>query len=137
MTMKVCSKCGVEKTLDAYNRYAKSKDGRQPQCRECHKARYKDNKESHLQAIYRNKKERVKKHRLLILEMFKNGCLDCSESDPRCLEFDHVRGEKKGEVTVLLSSGYSWEVIQEEIDKCDIVCANCHKKRTYDRLDDC
>lgn len=58
-----------------------------------------------------------------------NGCVDCGEIDPIVLEFDHVDPATKlfniGE-----SYGKSKEVILSEIMKCDIVCANCHRKRT-------
>jgi hypothetical protein len=59
-------------------------------------------------------------------------CIDCGEGDVRVLEFDHVRGVKKASVSGLTS--YTWHVIQEEIDKCEVVCSNCHKKRTHAQL---
>ena len=58
-------------------------------------------------------------------------CVDCGQSNPTVLEFHHVRGKKKKEVTRLVRDGYSLKVIQKEISKCDVVCANCHKLRTY------
>jgi len=60
-------------------------------------------------------------------------CADCGEDDSRVLQFDHVRGEKRGNVTQMVSSGYGWDKILEEIAKCEIVCANCHIKRTAQR----
>lgn len=60
-------------------------------------------------------------------------CMDCGEPDSRVLQFDHVRGEKLANVAEMVGSGYAWESILEEIDKCDIVCANCHTKRTAKR----
>ncbi|HZI02094.1 MAG TPA: hypothetical protein VEX63_13165, partial [Flavisolibacter sp.] len=60
-------------------------------------------------------------------------CMDCWEPDIRVLEFDHVRGTKTMDISAMLSRGYSWLMIQKEIEKCDVVCANCHRKRTYDR----
>jgi len=60
-------------------------------------------------------------------------CVDCGEPDSRVLQFDHVRGEKRANVTQMVSKGYSWETILAEIDKCDVVCANCHAKRTAQR----
>jgi hypothetical protein len=47
------------------------------------------------------------------------------------LEFHRIRGSKKKEVTKLVSLGYSLETIEEEIAKCIVVCASCHKRRTY------
>lgn len=59
-------------------------------------------------------------------------CLDCGgRFHPAAMEFDHCRGEK----LFILSKvgGYSIEQILAEIKKCDAVCANCHRVRTWDR----
>lgn len=57
-------------------------------------------------------------------------CVDCGESDPRCLDFDHKEGTKK---RFPLASGRFRTIptIQAEIDKCEIRCANCHRKRHH------
>jgi hypothetical protein len=57
-------------------------------------------------------------------------CIDCGETDVRVLQFDHCRGQKKAEVSRLIREGYSLEVIKAEMAKCDVVCANCHIRRT-------
>lgn len=60
-------------------------------------------------------------------------CMDCGQSFPEyVMEFDHVRGEKKGNVLVMASK-VSRAVLDAEIAKCDVVCANCHKIRTHFR----
>ncbi|MCA9900172.1 MAG: HNH endonuclease [Ardenticatenaceae bacterium] len=58
-------------------------------------------------------------------------CIECGEADPAVLEFDHVRGEKRSEVTKLMRDGYTLKIIQAEIEKCVVLCANCHKRKTY------
>jgi len=58
-------------------------------------------------------------------------CMDCGISDPRVLEFDHLR-DKKDNVSNLLNKS-NWTTIENEIKKCEIVCANCHRIRTQDR----
>jgi hypothetical protein len=61
------------------------------------------------------------------------GCADCGyATDPDALEFDHVRGAKIGTVNYLVSSG-SLERLLDEIDKCEVVCANCHRLRSRNR----
>jgi hypothetical protein len=67
--------------------------------------------------------------------LIKSSCIDCGENDPIVLEFDHLPGcEKKFEIgRAVASSTRSWKQIQQEIDKCEIVCANCHKRRTSKR----
>lgn len=60
-------------------------------------------------------------------------CFDCGYKYPRCvMEFDHTRGVKKYNITGM-AGGYKRETIQKEIDKCDVVCANCHNIRTHRR----
>jgi hypothetical protein len=59
------------------------------------------------------------------------GCADCGyKAHSAALHFDHVRGEKFGNVSQ--SPSLSW--FRQEAEKCDVVCANCHAVRTYERL---
>lgn len=63
-------------------------------------------------------------------------CTDCGRLYPYfVMDFDHVpgRGEKIGDLSRMVSGTYSWESILLEIKKCDVVCANCHRIRTFDR----
>ena len=56
-------------------------------------------------------------------------CVDCGEADPLALTFDHLR-DKKYSISTMLSNAYGWELIKEEISKCEVRCANCHNKKT-------
>lgn len=58
-----------------------------------------------------------------------HACVDCPESDSVVLDFDHVRGEKKKSVSDLVATGYSLTAIDDEIAKCEVRCANCHRRR--------
>lgn len=61
------------------------------------------------------------------------GCADCGESDPACLDFHHRDdAEKEMAVTDMITHGYGREALREEFEKCDVLCANCHRKR-HDR----
>ena len=62
-------------------------------------------------------------------------CVDCGEGDLRVLTFDHLpEFEKSFDVGRAVSgSTRSWESILGEIAKCEVVCANCHAKRTAER----
>ena len=61
-------------------------------------------------------------------------CTDCGGTfHPECMDFDHITGEKIESVSVMVSKSYSLAKVQEEIDKCQLVCANCHRLRTYYR----
>lgn len=60
-------------------------------------------------------------------------CVDCGHLFPACcMDFDHVSGDKLAEVGALAARSTAWELIQAEIDKCELVCANCHRIRTRD-----
>jgi hypothetical protein len=58
----------------------------------------------------------------------RRSCADCGEFDPRVLEFDHLR-DKKFDITRGLRQR-PWAALLDEIAKCDVVCANCHRRRT-------
>jgi len=60
-------------------------------------------------------------------------CVDCGEQDPIVLEFDHVRGKKKRNLADMANQSYCINTIKEEMRKCDIRCANCHRKKTHTR----
>lgn len=62
-------------------------------------------------------------------------CVDCGETDIAVLEFDH-RDQKAKEVRVsaLVAQGYSTRTVMREIAKCDVRCANCHRRRTAKQL---
>jgi hypothetical protein len=81
-----------------------------------------------------SKQVRIRRNQERLFEHLDDlACVDCGEDDSRVLQFDHVRGVKHGDVAQMVISGYSWNRILEEIAKCEIVCANCHSKRTAQR----
>ena len=65
------------------------------------------------------------------------GCADCSYNRHHAaLDFDHRdRAEKHRTVSWLVSHNSPWSTLMAEIDKCDVVCANCHRIRSFDRRD--
>ena len=62
-----------------------------------------------------------------------SGCVDCGESNPIVLDFDHIR-DKKYNISRMIHDGFSWKAIVKEMQKCEVVCANCHRIRTHNRL---
>lgn len=59
------------------------------------------------------------------------GCFDCGwRTWARGLEWDHVRGTKRGTISTLIARGVPWRQIEIEIAKCVLVCSNCHRIRT-------
>lgn len=62
-----------------------------------------------------------------------SGCVDCGINNHIVLDFDHIN-DKKYNVSQMVHDGFSWKAILKEIAKCQVVCANCHRLRTYERL---
>ena len=59
----------------------------------------------------------------------KIGCHLCGETHFACLDFHHKNpGEKEYKVSTLVHDGHSWDSIMQEVEKCVLLCANCHRK---------
>lgn len=58
-----------------------------------------------------------------------HACVDCGESDPVVLQFDHVR-DKRNNVSTMLRGGFAWSTVLAEIEKCEVRCGNCHRRKT-------
>lgn len=132
---KKCTICKDVKSETVFNRNSQRKDGLQSKCRECSKERsrlyYAQNKEKHRSMVVERNRRAIRENRHNLYQLLvSSSCSDCGISDPVVLEFDHVRGTKRGNVSKLVRGGYSWETVLREIAKCDIVCANCHRVRT-------
>lgn len=80
-----------------------------------------------------NLKARRKKRRAVYEYLLTHPCVDCGEADIRVLEFDHVRGTKTMAIREMLSRTAPLARIFEEIAKCDVRCANCHRRATIAR----
>lgn len=64
----------------------------------------------------------------------KQGCKDCKVKYPHyVLEFDHRPGVKKVDVVYRVLKKFGPEAAWNEVKKCDVVCSNCHKQRSYER----
>lgn len=62
------------------------------------------------------------------------GCADCSVKYPHyILEFDHRPDKRKVDVVYRVLRKHGKEAAWKEVSKCDVVCSNCHKKRSYER----
>ena len=77
------------------------------------------------------RKESRRKLRIKIFDFLScHPCVDCGEKDPVVLDFDHVRGNKEENISRLIREIRPWELILSEIEKCEIRCANCHRRKT-------
>ena len=132
-----CNHCGLLKDEDAFNWRFKSLGIRNKACRDCqhkfNKAYYEgDAKERHLQKVReRTKAARETAREFVYQYLLAHPCEQCGEADPRVLEFHHI-GDKDSDITRLVSGGWSIKRIQKEIDKCQVLCANCHRRITVE-----
>jgi hypothetical protein len=138
--MRQCTKCKIYKPETEY--FIKSKvTGRlHAQCKECYREHRKSYYSAHYNKYrqeYRNRakirREKLKlEFRMNMLEYLSDKyCKDCGESDNRVLELDHIDPEQKlFSISQAVRLGYGWSDVIDEIKKCQILCANCHKCRT-------
>ena len=132
--MKKCTKCGRTKSTSQFNH---KRGGFNSLCRMCDNAssreRYPRYRETHIKATRERNHEIRATNKAKIAEyLLTHPCVDCSEKDRRVLDFDHTRGKKKATVT-RLSSYSKWEIVLQEIKKCEVRCANCHRIKTLER----
>lgn len=133
--MKRCCRCFQLKLLSEFGFKSKQKLTYSSYCKECNreyqKRHYLLNKGYYAEKRARYNQKNIQVNQKRIIEyLLSHYCVDCGEKDLRVLEFDHVRGSKKASISYLLNNSISWKVIASEIEKCDVRCANCHKKRT-------
>ena len=134
--MRQCNHCGEFRSDEEFSWRYKSLGIRAPTCKAC-KAKfdhnyYKSRSDSHKQKISEQKASRRDAARNYMWNYLStHSCIDCGESDPQLLEFDHVRGKKRGTVSQMVGQGFSLESIQDEISKCEVRCVSCHRKKTY------
>ena len=132
--MKVCSECKQNKPLECFSKNANKKDLLSSHCKECHKIlrrnHYLKNKDKILSQVKKNKKNFFEWYKSL-----KNSpCKDCGVSYPHyVMEFDHLYN-KKFQLSYASKENYSKKKVLSEIEKCELVCANCHRARTFKRF---
>ncbi len=131
--MKVCTKCKIIKSLIDFHYRYKKLNIRSKWCKKCaikirieyHK-KNRDKEQLYDKNYRKLMKQKVNKY------LLQHPCIDCGESDIIVLEFDHVRGIKINAVSVMTQS-FGWKSIRKEISKCEVRCANCHRRITHKR----
>ncbi len=133
---RVCTKCGVEKDQEEFPFKNTARGIRHAVCNECSNKRsstyYHNNQQKHIQSVNKSRGDYLAGNARYAWNYFSEyPCVDCGESNPVVLEFDHRVGVNKVErVSQMVTSGYSLERIIAEIEKCDVRCANCHRRKT-------
>lgn len=135
MGTKICTKCNIEKELECFSFHRKATNERYTRCKDCwnaeNKLRYQKNKSYYKQKANLRKQTVVLENKQRIWKYLESHpCVDCGESDPVVLQFDHVRDKKAFNIGEIANRGVGWKKIETEISKCDIRCANCHFRKT-------
>jgi transposase-like protein len=125
--LRRCSRCCHELPLELFNRMG---EGHQSYCRSCFAAYFRARGDLHRK---QSKAAKRRRHRALkahvLNHLSERSCVDCGEKDPVVLEFDHI-GEKVAAVSALVAEAASFTAVDAEIARCEVVCANCHRRRT-------
>jgi hypothetical protein len=119
--MKVCKYCHEEQPDEAFDvcRVVKGKAYRRLKCKNCKR-------------IYNNQR-RAKLRAWLIGYKKMLVCERCGFADFRALEFHHKgHDEKASNVADMVRSVFSIKSVKQEIDKCIILCSNCHRIEHYE-----
>ncbi len=130
---KKCSKCGLVKPAEEFNFRYRDSEVRHGYCRDCGKeltrSHYRRRKPSYLKRNLRAYAER----RRMVVEAKSRPCADCRIQYPYyVMDFDHRDGDLK-EFSLNSVHRVTKRAILREIEKCDVVCANCHRERTHRR----
>jgi len=133
--LKTCTLCSVSKPRSEFGKRSAAKDGLQPRCLVCQRSKMREHYRSNVsyyvaKAAKRNGEERAAQREWLKDYLLSHPCVDCGEGDLRCLQFDHITGDKVFEVSNMFKRMFSTEKIRAEIEKCVVRCANCHQRKT-------
>ena len=131
-----CSRCKTIKPSEDFAWRRREKGQRDTYCRPCRSDYGKEHYAAHRQRYIDQAtviKKRLSRERTAFLFDFfaAHPCTDCGERDPLVLEFDHI-GEKSFGISHALR-GHNWQRVLDEIARCEVVCANCHRRRTIQR----
>ena len=118
MGTKICTKCKKELPIEDFNWRSKEKGTRRSECKYCHT--------NFMKKIYEDKKEFVAN----IKSQLK--CQKCGENKEYMLDFHHLDpSEKETTIARMTSNRYSVDKVLDEIKKCIVLCANCHREFHY------
>ena len=112
----------------------KDPEARREYHREYMRKWYAQNKELQIRRVRADTVRRRNKLAEFVNEFKRRPCADCGGGfPPYLMDFDHVSGDKLDDICGMRMRTVSREAIRAEIEKCEVVCANCHRARTHMR----
>lgn len=125
ITNKICNKCNKSKNYIDFYRDKSRKDGLRNECKSCFDKKHLENKDRWFPRVKQYVLKRRQDRKKIAVEYMGKKCTICSGVFPSCVyDFHHTR-DKDVPVGRLLA--HSWEKLKKELDKCVLVCANCHR----------
>jgi hypothetical protein len=137
--VKTCTGCGLERPMGEFPIKSVKTGRRGTRCRACRSAygkiHYQKNRDRYCARPRAPHHEQREQYWAWVMNyLTSHPCVDCGETDPVVLQFDHRdRTEKVDDVGTMLNRS-SWRVLLNEIAKCDVRCANCHRRRTAEEF---
>lgn len=118
METKICTKCGKTLPIDQFNWRNKSKGTRRSECKFCHSKYMKEKYQEKKQIINNLKQQQC--------------CVKCGDNRPYVLDYHHLDPNIKDmNVSRMLSNRSNINDVKQEINKCIVLCANCHREFHY------
>lgn len=103
-------------------------------CKPCVKEYDKERLKKYQPIKQEKRRIRRQKIREKICDLKSKPCTDCNKSYPYyVMQYDHCKADKEHNITDMVKNGLGFDTIKKEIDKCELVCANCHAERTHSR----
>jgi hypothetical protein len=132
-SLRRCGRCGKSKPIEEFAWRRRTRGQRDNYCAPCRadykREHYAANRPRYVSQALARKQALAAERAAFLIEFFRERpCADCGEADPVVLEFDH-----KTDKLFNISKGLrdrSWQSVLDEIAKCEVVCANCHRRRT-------
>ncbi len=131
METKLCTKCNTVKDCTEFRFRNKAKNTFSPWCKKCfseyERNQWRSSKERRDSNKSHNKIRKIRNHQYVWDYLLSHPCEKCGETNPIVLQFHHSdRDDKTIEVSVLSRGSGSIAVIDAEVKKCEVLCANCH-----------
>lgn len=133
-SMRICTSCNATLSLDNFRKRSMNR-GLERVCKTC----WRERERARMQIRVANGYTRVDNKKLTCKARIDEiklalGCTDCGfNSHPAALDFDHLPGFEKSDTVATLVGAGKLELALAEIEKCEVVCANCHRIRTAER----
>ena len=130
----ICSTCKEELSENCFSWKNKEKKTKNSICKKCHseyrKKHYRRNETKYKEKAKKNNTLYKKRNQQFLVSYLKeHPCVDCGESNILVLEFDHQENKEEC-ISKIVGSSHSLNRLKEEIEKCKVRCANCHRIKT-------